>query len=152
MYNALSYVITYDDLDIDTIREIKLDEISKNCATAILGGVDVETSVGVEHFSLEMNDQINISNNALQAQLGNPTLYHADGQECRVFLAQEMLVVAETAVIHKTYHTTYHNHLKQWIKREEDREILCSIIYGIELPDDLADNMTALFGYGGDIA
>ena len=136
--------------DIEGIRQHKLTEISTACHETIIAGVDVETSQGTEHFSLDIDDQINISNNALQAQMDSPTLYHADGEVCRMFAPLEMIAVATAAVTHKTYHTTYHNHLKQWVIRETDIDTLNGIVYGADLPSDLAANMAVLLGQGGD--
>ena len=139
-----------DEFTVDELRQSKLTEISTICYNTIIAGVDVETSQGVEHFGLDINDQTNIGNLALQAQAGSPVLYHADDKLCRWFTPVEMLAIAGTAIAHKTYHTTYHNHLKQWVNNEPDIESLRNITYGVDLPAELADNMAMLLNNGGE--
>ncbi len=73
--------------------------------------------------------------------------YHADGELCRMYGAAEFTAIAETATAHVFYHRTYCNHLFAWI-RKATRKQLDSITYGVELPQDLAENMAALLGGG----
>lgn len=128
--------------DRPTAKEAKIAEVGKACEQAIYAGVDVRG----EHYALTLNDQTNIGNLMLQAQAGNPVLYHADGKLCRVYQPDEMMEIAEAAVKHKTYHTTLCNHLNVWIRRTESAEELAGINYNSPLPDDLAASMKALLG------
>ncbi len=67
--------------------------------------------------------------------------YHLDGQLCAVFSAEDIRRLAQAALVHKLYHTTYYNHLAAWVRRCEDIAEVQAIIYGAELPEDLAANM-----------
>ena len=132
-----------DNRPLDAIKADKEQEISLACNQAIIVGMDVETSKGLEHFSLQETDQINLTTatNAIQQGLTEYP-YHADGQLCRMFTAEEILSIANAATKHKLYHTTLCNHLLTWIRRAETKEELDSIIYSEEvLPEDLAANM-----------
>lgn len=131
---------------LDSLRATKIQEICSNCNSAIVAGIDVNTTVGVEHFSLQETDQINLSA-ALQAvQQGTQAYpYHADKQLCRMFTAEEILMVVDAATKHKVYHTTLCNHLLAWIRRAETVEELESITYSAEkLPQDLSTNMNMI--------
>lgn len=128
-----------------TAKESKLAEVGAACQAAIYAGVDVRG----EHYALTLNDQTNIGNLLLQAQAGEPVLYHADGKLCRVYQPEEMLEIGAAAVRHKTYHTTLCNHLNVWIRRTEDADELAGITYTSPLPEDLAANMAALLGGNG---
>lgn len=124
-------------------KTIKEEEILTICHTTITNGMDVETSKGLEHFSLQETDQINLTTaiNAIQQGLTEYP-YHADGQLCRMFTAEEILSIADAATKHKLYHTTLCNHLLTWVRRAETKEELDSITYSEEaLPEDLAANM-----------
>jgi hypothetical protein len=136
--------------DRPTALEAKIAELGAACEAAIFAGVDVETTQGVEHFALTLNDQTNLGNLALQAQAGATVLYHADGQLCRGFAPEELLAVVAAAIAHKTYHTTLCNHLNVWARRTEDEAELAAIRYDSPLPDDLAASMTALLGGGNE--
>lgn len=130
-------------ISLPILRSTKEKEISTSCNQAIIAGMDVETSKGLEHFSLQETDQINLTTatNAVQQGLTEYP-YHADGQLCRMFTAEEILSIADAATKHKLYHTTLCNHLLTWIRRAETKEELDGIIYSEEvLPEDLAANM-----------
>lgn len=135
-----------DDRTLDEIRADKLAELSASCNAAITDGMDVETTQGTEHFSLQETDQINLTTalSAVQSgAYGYP--YHADGQICRLFTAAEIQAIAAASVKHKLYHTTLCNHLLTWARRAETKEELSGITYAADgLPEDLASNMAAV--------
>ena len=128
---------------LDTIKSEKEAEISTACNAAIVAGVDVETTQGAEHFSLQETDQINLTtayNAILSGAFGYP--YHADGALCRMFTAEEITAISNASIAHKLYHTTLCNHLLTWVRRAETEDELNGITYTAEgLPDDLAANM-----------
>ena len=136
----------HDDRALDEIRTDKLAELSASCNAAITAGMDVETTQGTEHFSLQETDQINLTTALSAVQSGAAGYpYHADGQLCRLFTAAEIQAIAAASVRHKLYHTTLCNHLLTWARRAEAREELSGITYSADgLPDDLAANMAAV--------
>lgn len=131
---------------IEEVRAVMEAGISAACHAAIVMGVDVTLSDGtVGHFSLEETDQINLTtayNAVQQGAIGYP--YHADGQLCRVYPAEDIIAIGDAATAHKLYHTTYCNHLLAWVRRAETVEELAGIEYGMELPEDLATNMAEI--------
>ena len=135
-----------DDRPLDEIRAGKLVELSSSCNDAITAGMDVETTQGTEHFSLQETDQINLTTALSAVQSGAAGYpYHADGQLCRLFTAAEIQAVAAASVRHKLYHTTLCNHLLTWARRAETKEELSGITYAADgLPEDLASNMAAV--------
>ena len=136
---------------MDGLRAAKEDALSAECNAAIVAGMDVETSQGAEHFSLQETDQINLTTalSAVQAgAAGYP--YHADGQLCRMFSAAEIQAIAQASIEHKLYHTTLCNHLLTWARRAETAEELTGIAYTAEgLPEDLAANMAQVLAAAG---
>lgn len=135
-----------DDRPLDEIRTDKLAELSSSCNAAITAGMDVETTQGTEHFSLQETDQINLTTALSAVQSGAAGYpYHADGQLCRLFTAAEIQAIAAASVKHKLYHTTLCNHLLTWARRAETKEELTGITYSADgLPEDLAANMEAV--------
>lgn len=133
-------------LDIDTLKASKKEEVSAACREAIVSGIDVTISDGsVGHFSLEETDQINLTaafSAVQQGAEGYP--YHADGQLCRMYPAEDIIAISNAATDHKLYHTTYCNHMMAWARRAETVEELEGIVYGAELPEDLAANMAEI--------
>lgn len=127
-------------------QQEKIAELSTTCNQAIIAGMDVETTEGTEHFSLEETDQINLSTalSAIeQGAKGYP--YHADKKLCRMFTAVEIQAIAQAATAHKLYHTTLCNHLLTLVRQATTTEELDSITYSIDsLPINLQENMNKI--------
>lgn len=135
----------------EIVQTEKLIDLSKACNQAIITGMDVETTEGVEHFSLEETDQINLTTalSAIeQGAKGYP--YHADKKLCRMFTAVELKAIAEKATAHKLYHTTLCNHLLILARRATTTAELDEITYSADcLPLDLAENMKKILVAAG---
>lgn len=140
-----------DKRPFDEIRTEKLSSLSETCNQTIVAGMDVETTEGVEHFSLEETDQINLTTalSAIeQGAKGYP--YHADKKLCRMFTAVEIKAIAEKATAHKLYHTTLCNHLLTLARRATTTAELDEITYSAYcLPPDLAENMKKILVAAG---
>lgn len=140
-----------DNRPFDEIQTEKLSNLSETCNQTIVAGMDVETTEGTEHFSLEETDQINltIALSAIeQGAKGYP--YHADKKLCRMFTAVELKAIAEKATAHKLYHTTLCNHLLILARRATTPAELDKITYSADcLPLDLAENMKKILVAAG---
>ena len=130
----------------DPYRERKIAECDDACSRAIIKGCDVTLEDGtVEHFALTAEDQINIATAEKAVQTGATQFpYHADGKLCRLYDAKDIMNIINTVTAWKTYHTTYFNHLKQWINRTEEKADILAIHYGDELPEDLKQSLDAI--------
>ena len=130
--------------DIEPLRSAKLAEISAAAEAAVYAGCTVQLpSTGEdEHFSLTLKDQIDLSAAFTAVTNGAPYYpYHSDTLLCRLYPAEDIMVMGKAATAHVLYHTTYCNHLNTWIRRAETEEELEAIFYGAELPADLAENL-----------
>lgn len=140
-----------DNRPFEEIQTEKLSNLSEICNQTIVAGMDVETTEGMEHFSLEETDQINLTTalSAIkQGAKGYP--YHADKKLCRMFTAVELKAIAEKATAHKLYHTTLCNHLLILTRRATTTAELDKIIYSADcLPPDLAENMKKILVAAG---
>lgn len=140
-----------DPVPLEEKRAAKHAEISAASEAAIKAGMDVETTQGTEHFSLQETDQINLKTATDDVKAGAVFYpYHADGELCRIFTAAEINAIGEASKAHKLYHTTYCNHLFDWIRRADAAE-LAGITYGAELPDDLAAHMQEILTQVGAV-
>lgn len=127
-----------DDAHIQKLRQAKINEMSHSCFEVITNGIDVELSDGnTYHFSLTVEDQLNLITISSMISEGQSTLpYHADGEQCVFFSADDMLKVIETATNFKTYHTTYFNSLKTYILALETIDEIKSVCYGVDIPEE----------------
>lgn len=140
-----------DPVSLEEKRAAKHAEISAASEAAIKAGMDVETTQGTEHFSLQETDQINLKTATDDVKAGATFYpYHADGELCRIFTAAEINAIGQASKAHKLYHTTYCNHLFDWIRRADAAE-LAGITYGAELPEDLAAHMQEILTQVGAV-
>lgn len=127
---------------MNLLRTGKLNELRNHCNSAIETGVDVNTSNGgdvPEHFSLDSYDQNNITNMFYSVMAGVEEYpYHADGKECTTYTKADIVAIYVAAQSTITYHTTYNNMLRVLVNRTDDINTLAGIVYGMELPQDLA--------------
>lgn len=136
-------LIEQANAEIELAKNNKLKEISDACTNTIYAGIDIED---LGHFSLTEHDQINISNLYNSAVLGIETLpYHADGELCKMYTKEEIILIGETAKEHVTYNTTLCNHINIWIRRSTTIDEIENITYDYTLlPEDLLSSFLSI--------
>ena len=129
--------IVIDTQDLELAREGKIIAMSNMCEKSIMDGFDIKLSDGESHhFSLEVTDQIMISVLAQKVLVGETNLpWHADGEPCRFWPAQDILAINSAMEKLVTYHQTYFNSLKMYILSIEDFVTLNDISYGCKIPE-----------------
>ena len=136
-------------LSLEGAKEYQLNVVNTECTNTIYNGIDVETSVGTEHFSLTEVDQININVLYAQCLAGVASVpYHADGTICREFSAAEMITLGKKALEYVIYCTTLCNHMRAWINRSETVEEVITIHFGSQLPADLLESFNSVISIG----
>lgn len=131
----------YAQIDINFIRTNKLQEMSITCRTTIEKGFDLELRGETKHFSLDTQDQLNLMSLGQMAQTQSLIPYHADGEECDFYTAEEINEIIDTANAFKIYHTTYYNALKGYINSLETIEDIVAVTYGMEIPEEYQTNV-----------
>lgn len=125
-----------DDGSVEIVRENIINQMSAACNAAIVGGVDVTLSDGkTYHFSLQLEDQLNLL--SLQGMIANgaeAVPYHADGEECRYYSAEDFTAIATEATNWKLYQESYFNSLRAYIQSMETMPELLAVTYGMEVP------------------
>lgn len=127
-----------DDIDEmrDYLREAKIAEMSSACRQAIENGIDIIAQGKMRHFSLTTQDQLNLMSLNVMAQTQDIVPYHADGEQCIYYTAEEIKHIVAAANSHKIWHTTYYNALKTYINSLETIEEISAITYGTPIPDE----------------
>ena len=131
---------------IETFINRKVTELSDICQQTIFNGVDVTLSNGeIKHFSLKIEDQMNlnslfaqVSMGAIKAEEGVP--YHADGEICTMFSVVDFTLIANTASAFKVQQTTYCNHLMSYVKTLTSKEDIEAVTYGQELNGEFLES------------
>lgn len=135
---ALPPYVPTEQEQLEYAKEAKRSEISYACERVIYKGISVTLSDGtVEHYSLTEHDQINLFGKQAQLAAGAARLeYHADGQPCRYYSAEDMLNIIQSAMWHVSYHTTYCNALNMWVAGCQTADEVREVFYGADVPDE----------------
>lgn len=123
---------------LQAAKQAAVAVMSDTCASAIKAGFDVELSdKKLHHFSLEITDQIMISLLAGKVAAGVTSVpWHADGEICKFFSAEDIAVVNTQMEALITYHETYFNSLKHYILAMETPEEVNAAYYGMPIPEE----------------
>lgn len=124
------------DITTEYVREGKIKEMSTMCRRAIENGFDFNLRGETHHFSLSTQDQLNLMNLSIMAQTQDLIPYHADGEECAFYTAEEINAIVNAANTFKIYHTTYYNALKTYINALNTIEDISAITYGTPIPEE----------------
>lgn len=133
---------------ISFVRELKMKEMKLKCKQAIILGIDVALQSGViEHFDLTIEDQINL--NSLRydafAEETQQLAFHCKDGEFRYYSKNDMLKIITTMDNHILYHNSYFNSLKKYINSLNDYEIISSIKYGDDFPQNYKSEVLLAF-------
>lgn len=136
--SELSKVGFLNQSNLDDIKDAKISEMSASCNSVITRGFDVELSDKEKHhFSLTVQDQLNLITLSSLATAGETVIpYHADGEICREYSAEDISLIVNAATAFKTYHVTYFNSLKVYIKALSDISQISQIKYGVDIPEE----------------
>ena len=119
------------------VKDKKIEYMSYLCHQTIENGILITLSDGLEHrFSLTENDQANLMERQAQLMAGATQVsYHADGELCTYYSAEDMMAIIQASIFHKDYQTTYFNSLKHYINSMTDKNEVSAAEYGIEIPE-----------------
>ncbi len=124
------------DETIEFVRAAKIKEMSSTCRQTIEAGFDLALRGETYHFSLTMQDQLNLMSLSIMTQTQELIPYHADGQETTFYTKEEINMIIQAATELKVYNTTYYNALKTYINSLETIEEISAITYGTPIPDE----------------
>lgn len=131
------WALAGDESPLEDAKAKKIADMSDACRNAIIAGFDAVLSDGkTHHFSMTIEDQLNI--NALYGLLASGmerVPYHADGEVCEYFSAEDFGAIVQAATAHKTYHESYFNSLKAYIASKRTAASVNAIEYGTEIPE-----------------
>lgn len=138
------YVPTYKEVLND-----KINELSAICQCTIEAGLTINDL----HYSYTEKDQINLNDIVNTVKLtGLPLGYHADGQNCTEYSADELMNIYIQLAMNKYCQQTYFNQTREYLKSlkesNENKEVVESYTYGNPLTGiylETYNNMVALY-------
>lgn len=128
---------------LEEVKEAKKQEIRMAYQSVKTAGVDVDLSIGREHFPLSDEEisflygkQIELSSG------GNETVAYQDSSNrCKFYSKDDMQVIINEAFKFVSYQTTYRNSLWEWIDECKTKEEVEAIVYGCEIPEQYQNDV-----------
>lgn len=135
--------------NIEKVRTIKIDMMSSICHNNIEQGITINNS----HYSLTSNDQIEMIKLESMIKMNSeaPVFYHADGEKCRLYSADEFLAISTAALGWITYNRTYFNLLKSEINEMTNVHEIIKINYGDPLNETNTAILNSIMNNGIDL-
>ena len=143
-----------EDVTVEYARMLKTKEMSAVCQSIISSGIDVELSDGeTHHFSLTEYDQLNLFKLEAIARSGEMAVlpYHEDDELCKYYPAIDIITIANVATEYITYHTTYFNSLKHYIKSLNTVNDITTVKYGCDIPEEYQSDVWKGIINGGEL-
>lgn len=126
-----------DIATVEYVRKLKLDALSKECENAIIGGFDLELTDGIaHHFSMSLQDQLNLLSLQQSFIAGTDTIYHADGELEQFYSSEDTLMILSGAQRWKSYNIALYNSLKNWVNHINNIEAIDAVKYDSEIPEE----------------
>ncbi|QHJ84980.1 MAG: hypothetical protein [Bacteriophage sp.] len=140
-------VFDWANSSLEECKSEKYKEIGKACEDTIHNGFEVKTSEGTKKFSGELEDQINLMGIYPYVQGGAPYIpYHADGEFCKFYSAEDFNTIMSSAFMFKTYNTTLCNALNRYIDACQTKEELEKVEFNMDvLPSEYKEHIMELF-------
>lgn len=135
------------DITIEAIRDLKINQMSRICRQTIESGFDIEIRGETKHFSLGTEDQLNLMSLGEMAKTQEVIPYHADGEECTFYTANEINAIITEANTFKNYQLIYFNALKSYINALNTLEDIAAVTYGIDIPDAYKTDVLKVLEY-----
>ena len=121
-------VIEENDYTLDFVKESKINEFRALTEKEITKGVDVNGS----HYSFTIQDQLNMMT-ILQEKEG---LYHADGEDMKIFTKDQIMEIYNKQQLHKNLYTSYYISARNYINSLTSLKMIAELEYGIDIPDE----------------
>ena len=143
----INNVVDTESMNVNEYRAYILKQVSDACEADIYAGEHVELEDGsAPNFSYTSQDQHDLKA-LFDTALMLPQMqfsWHADGQACRLFSAQEIVKIYATLQSKLLQATTYCNAINQLAIQSSTKEALAQLHYGMELPTEIAENVEAI--------
>lgn len=150
--------------ELQKAKDAKNNTLSATCQQVIYAGLDIQFSSGViEHFNYNELDQLNIKEMFDAVRMGATMYpYQSEDGSCRVYTAEEIIVIYQTLAGNKTGNITYYHQLKEYVNSLTTLEEIDAVVYGQELTGEYLEHynemvaiaqeqMTTVLSMGGEL-
>lgn len=125
---------------LEEVQEMKVAEMEAAKQQLIQAGFDVILVDGTaEHFTLTIEEQIELSALQQKVKEGVPQLpWHIEdeSEHCKFYANEDMALIVDAAFAHKSWHRTYFQDLRIYIRSLDSKEAVEAVTYGMEIPEE----------------
>lgn len=126
-----------DEPTIEFVRKKKLIELSAACKKDIEDGFSLVLSDGASHhFSMSIEDQLNLADLQRALDSNEDPVYHADGELMQFYSREDAQDILSVANKWKTYNQALYNSLKNWVNNLTDIEQVNNVSYDSSIPEE----------------
>lgn len=120
---------------LDEIKTYKKQEIEMKHQLVIADGIDVELSIGKQHFPLNQEDITFLIGKKIELESGvKEVAYQDSNNHCMFLSSEDMQAIIMAAFAFVNIQTSYRNNLYEWIEQCIIQEDVEAITYGADIP------------------
>ena len=120
---------------IRAVKSAKLSELSKECNSQLVRGIDVILSdKETHHFDMTVEDQLNLLEILYLYNMGETSfIFHESGGEYKEYSREDMMTIITTWGKYKQWHLKHHNALKKYVNSLDNISNISEVTYGMKL-------------------
>ena len=146
-------IIDTSAMTLEEYKEYKISQLDKECRAIIEQGLDIETSLGVKHFTYKQDDQFNVKTLFDSARLVKMDVpFHSSKNSCTIYTWQDAIKIYIALEGNLLYHITYCNALFMNIREDlHTKEEVAKVTYGQEVPESRKQDMQSALATGDNL-
>lgn len=132
---------------IEEVKALKKQEIYTTYNADVAAGVDVELSIGTQHFPLQGEDREFLMGKQLElaGSTAEQVSYQDSDNHCMLLSREDMQKIITEALAFVNYKTTYRNNLCEWVDQCSTKEAVGQIFYGTNIPEEYQNEVYKMY-------
>ena len=132
---------------LEEVKEAKKQEIYMMYNADVAAGIDVELSIGTQHFPLLDEDQRFLMGKQLELSKSNAEKisYQDSGNHCMLLAREDMEKIIDMALTYVNIKTTYRNNLCEWVDQCNTKEAVDQVMYGADIPEEYQNEVYKMY-------
>lgn len=122
---------------LEEVKESKKQEIRLMYQSVTANGIDVDLSIGRQHFPLGSEDITFLMGKKIELESGAAEVSYQDSDNRCMFLSSaDMQAIITAALTFVNIQTTYRNNLCEWVDLCKTKEEVEAVSYGVDIPPE----------------
>ncbi len=122
---------------LEEVKESKKQEIRLMYQSVTANGIDVDLSIGRQHFPLGSEDITFLMGKKIELESGAAEVSYQDSDNrCMFISSADMQAIITAALTFVNIQTTYRNNLCEWVDLCKTKEEAEAVSYGVDIPPE----------------